>query len=112
MTDGDGATVHVEYLRIDLADRSLLPAPLPGRDVGRDLAGERLVHVDEIEVAELQSCFAQHPGHGDAGCHQQTVIGVDGGEFDGADESQRLVSEVVGCPLTHQQNRRRPVGQW
>src|SRR5690606_36421332 len=62
MADRDRAAVHVELVEIDLAEGLAAPElllrealALEGLRVAEDLRGEGLVHVDQIEIAQLQA---------------------------------------------------------
>ena len=111
ITDGNRSAELVELVTVDLANRLLLPAVLPRREVGGDLATEGLVHLDDLEVIEFQPGTGEHAWHGDAGSHEETIFGADSGELDRLDEGERLLSVFPRSGLGHQHYGRGAVGE-
>ena len=118
MTQRERAAVHVEPLGIDRADRVLATQSRAGEGVAaqhledaQHLRRERLVHVHEVDRAQLEPRALQRLRHGERGPHQQLVCRIDTGVRPGAERRQRLETERLGLVLAHQQHRRGAVGE-
>ena len=87
VADRDRAAGHVELVPIDFADlfgaAEVLLRPflrLEGLRVRQDLGGESLVHVDEVEVGELDASAVERDGCRVGRAHEELSGGVERGE--------------------------------
>ena len=78
--------------------------------LAKDLAGERLVDLEQIHVAHSNLRTLEHARHGDGGCHEQSLARVKCGVLDRADEREWLAAVGSRALLAHQQHRARAVG--
>ena len=99
MAQGDGATVDIDLVHIGF----MRPRP---REHDR---GERLVDLDQVDIAELHPGLLQHPG---GGLHRsvQVVVGFGADVGLGDDASTGLEPECACLVFVHPQHRRRTVG--
>jgi len=111
MADGEGATHHVELVRVDDADGRLLPTLFPGLQVAQHLSRESLVYLHQVHIRQRQPGLAQHPRHRQAGAHEQAVLRADAHELEGLEKSQRLPLLLPRPLLGHQQHGGRTVRQ-
>jgi hypothetical protein len=83
MSDRDRATHHIELRPVDLTDRvgesgALGPiARQESSEVAQHLRGERLVHLDEIDVGKRQSRALQRRRRGEHGAHEQLLARIE-----------------------------------
>ena len=102
---------------VDLAQRRARPSffanSLRGErlEVGRDLGGEGLVHVDEVDVRERQPGAVERHRRGVGRALQQLSAGIDRGVGVGAQVAERLEPERLRLLLAHHQQRRGAVGE-
>src|SRR5882724_4258511 len=95
MADGDGAAVDVDLVQADAG------FALPGQHD----AGERLVHLEQVDVADGQPGLAEYlaGGRDDGGQHHDRVVG---GHGEGVHACQRGEAQRPGALAAHQQQGR------
>src|SRR5712691_11718304 len=95
VADGDGAAMDVDFVQVGAG------FALPGEHD----AGERLVDLEQVDVADGQPGFAEYlaGGRDDGGEHHDRVVG---GHGEGVHTCQRGQAQRPGALAAHQQQRR------
>src|SRR2546425_5050160 len=103
MAERDRATHHVHALLVQPADA----VRLQHLEGGEDLRGERLVHLDQVDVLQPQSRPLECDRDGVRGRDEELIGGIDRGVGVGADGRERLVSQGPSALLGHEDAGRR-----
>src|ERR671923_2146316 len=104
MTDGERAAVNVHTLPVDRIGLRTFPSCFPGGDVRQHLARERLVNLDEVDVAQTYLGALEHSRHRNRWCHQKPLIWVKRCVLDRTNEREWLAALGASARLTHQED--------
>src|SRR5688572_8955553 len=117
MADCDRASHDVQPRLIHLADRTAEPRTLgpvlrlESAKIRENLCGERLVHLDQIHVAEIEARAVKSDRCSENRCLEKLLTRVERGVSVGPDVAEGLVAERFGFFFAHEENACGTVGE-
>ncbi len=118
MADRDRPSIHVQLVGVDFSDGLASPHPFlcellrsEGLRVRRELRGECLVDVDEIDLREREPGALERLRKCEDGRHEELPPGIDSGVRPRAKVAERLVAHRLRPRLLHHEESARAVGE-